>query len=183
MDFSLPKGLLMGVSTAATQIEGGEVNSNWNDWDRQGRITDGTDPAKDNDHWIAWQEDTRLLSQMGMQIYRFGLEWARIMPTPDTVDETAIERYRQELILLQAQGIRPLLTIHHFTNPMWFESLGGFTKRENLDHYLDFVQLAADRFGDLVSDYITINEPNVYTTNSFFFGMFNFFTSCRKFFH
>lgn len=171
MDFSLPKGLLLGVSTAATQIEGGEVNSNWNDWYRQGRITDGTDPAKDNDHWIAWREDTQLLAQMRLQIYRFGLEWSRIMPTPDRVDEAAIEQYRQELILLRQQNIRPLLTIHHFTNPMWFERLGGFTKRENLDYYLAFVRLVADRFGDLVSDYITINEPNVYTTNSFFFGM------------
>ena len=171
MNFSLPKGLLMGVSTAATQIEGGDVNSNWNDWFQQGRIKDGTNPAQDNDHWQHWEEDTDLMAKMGLHLYRFSIEWARLMPTADTVDEAAVLRYRQELQLLKEKGIRPLLTIHHFTNPMWFEKMGAFEKRENLSYYLQLVELAVDRFGDLCSDYITINEPNVYATNSYFFGM------------
>ena len=170
MPFSLPKDLWMGVSTAATQIEGGDVNSNWNDWFRQGRIKDGTDPATANDHWKMWREDTELMSRLGIRVYRFSVEWARLMPEMGQVDEAAVERYRRELLLLKEKDIRPLLTIHHFTNPMWFEELGGFSRRENLHHYLELVALVADRFGDLVSDYITINEPNVYATNSFFFG-------------
>lgn len=171
MRFSLPKGLKMGVATAATQIEGGDVNSNWNDWYKQGRITDGTDPATGNDHWVKWQEDTDLMVKMGLQIYRFGIEWARIQPREGVTDDTVIDRYRQELLLLKEKGIRPLLTIHHFTNPMWFENKGGFAKRENLHHYLELVELTVRSFGDLCSDYITINEPNVYATNSFCFGM------------
>lgn len=170
MAFLLPKGLLMGVSTAATQIEGGDVNSNWNDWFKQGKISDGTDPATANDHWEKWETDTELMSQLGIEIYRFSIEWARLMPQAGQVDEAAIDRYRRELLLLCGKKIRPLLTIHHFTNPMWFELLGGFTRRENLHYYLELVELVAERFGDLVSDYITINEPNVYATNSFFFG-------------
>lgn len=171
MEFKLKKGLLLGVSTAATQIEGGDVNSNWNDWYRQGKIKDGTDPATGNDHWEKWEEDVNLMAQMGIRIYRFGIEWARLVPAPGQVNEEAVARYRQELMALKAHNIQPLLTIHHFTNPMWFENLGGFTKQENLHYYLELVELTADRFGDLVSDYITINEPNVYATNSFFFGM------------
>lgn len=170
MAFLLPKGLLMGVSTAATQIEGGDVNSNWNDWFKQGKISDGTDPATANDHWEKWETDTELMSELGIEIYRFSIEWARLMPQAGQVDEAAIDRYRRELLLLCEKKIRPLLTIHHFTNPMWFEQLGGFTRRENLHYYLELVELVAERFGDLVSDYITINEPNVYATNSFFFG-------------
>ena len=171
MAFSLPKNMLLGVSTASMQIEGGELDTNWNDWYRQGFIKDGTDPATGNDHWVKWQEDTALLSQMGMQLYRFGVEWARLMPAEGQVDESAVERYRQELTALRQRGIRPLLTIHHFSNPMWFENKGGFTKRENLHYYLELVALVAERFGDLCSDYITINEPNVYAVNSYFFGM------------
>ena len=171
MAFSIPNGMLMGVSTAATQIEGGDVHSNWNDWYAQGRIKDGTDPATDNDHWQAWEEDTQLMAQMGLQIYRFGIEWARLMPREGEVDETAVTRYRQELQLLREQGIRPLMTIHHFTNPMWFEEKGAFSKRENLHYYLELVELAARRFGDLCSDFVTINEPNVYATNSYMFGL------------
>lgn len=170
MKFSLPKDLLMGVSTASMQIEGGNVDANWNDWYRKGFIKDGTDPAVGNDHWVAWQQDTALLSQMGMQLYRFSVEWARILPEEGRVDETVLERYRQELLLLKEKNIRPLLTVHHFSNPMWFERKGGFTKRENLHYYLELVELVVSRFGDLCSDYITINEPNVYAANSFFFG-------------
>ena len=170
MEFTLPKGMLMGVSTASMQIEGGDVNANWNDWYHQGRITDGTDPAKANDHWKFWQEDTDLMQEMGLQIYRFSVEWARLMPQKDQIDEAAVERYRQELLRLQEHGIRPLLTIHHFSNPMWFEKMGAFAKKENLCHYIRLVELVVERFGDLCSDYITINEPNVYATNSYCFG-------------
>lgn len=171
MEFSIPKGMLMGAATAATQIEGGNVDSNWNDWYQRGFIKDGTNPATYNDHWEKWQEDTHIMSDMGLQIYRFGIEWARLMPEEGHINEDAIARYRQELLLLQEKGIRPLLTIHHFTNPMWFERKGAFQKRENLHYYLELVELTVDRFGDLCSDYITINEPNVYATNSYFFGM------------
>lgn len=170
MEFRLKEGMLLGVATAATQIEGGDVNSNWNDWYRQGRIKDHTDPATGNDHWENWETDVELMAQMGMQVYRFGVEWARIIPEPGVINEDAIDRYRQEIKALKAKGIEPLLTIHHFSNPMWFERLGAFTRRENLRHYLDLVALIAERFGDLVSDYITINEPNVYATNGYFFA-------------
>ncbi len=171
MNFTIPRGMLMGVSTASMQIEGGEQDTNWNDWYRRGMIKDGTNPATGNDHWVKWREDTALMARMGLQIYRFGVEWARLMPREGEVDEAAVARYREELLLLREYGIRPLLTIHHFSNPMWFESKGAFEKRENLRHYLDLVELVIDRFGDLCSDYITINEPNVYAANSYFFGL------------
>ena len=170
MKFFIPYGMEMGVATASMQIEGGALDTNWHDWYRKGFIKDGTDPATGNDHWEKWQSDTALMAQMGLQVYRFGIEWARLLPRPGEVDEAAVERYRQELTLLRAHHIRPLLTIHHFSNPMWFEELGGFEKRENLHYYLELVELAVRRFGDLCSDFITINEPNVYATNSFFFG-------------
>ena len=76
------------------------------------------------------------------------------MPKEGQVDEAAIARYREERTALQEKGIRPLLTIHHFSNPMWFERKGAFTKRENLHYYLELVELVIDRFGDLCSDYI-----------------------------
>lgn len=171
MEFRIKEGMKLGVATAATQIEGGQTHSNWNDWYHRGKILDGTDPATGNDHWEKWEADTELMARMGLQIYRFGVEWARLVPAPGEVNEAAVQRYRQEIQALKARNIAPLLTIHHFSNPMWFEKLGGFTKRENLHFYLELVEMVADRFGDLISDYITINEPNVYATNSYFFGI------------
>ena len=170
MEFRLPEGLLLGVSTAAAQIEGGDTDSNWNDWYKQGRIKDGTDPSLANDHWLKWRQDTELLAEMGMQTYRFGVEWSRLFPQQGKPDETAVEQYRQELLLLREKGIVPLLTIHHFGNPMWFERKGGFARWENLPDFLELVRLVVERFGDLVSNYITINEPNVYATNGFLWG-------------
>ncbi|MBQ7896762.1 MAG: glycoside hydrolase family 1 protein [Oscillospiraceae bacterium] len=170
MKFSIPKGMLMGVSTASMQIEGGDSNTNWNDWYKRGFIKDGTDPSIANDHWKYWREDIQLMADRGLQLYRFSVEWAKLMPSEGEIDESAVEHYRKELLLLKEKGIRPLLTIHHFSNPMWFEEKGAFEKRENLHYYLELVELVIDRFGDLCSDYITINEPNVYATNSYFFG-------------
>ncbi|NLK28710.1 MAG: glycoside hydrolase family 1 protein [Clostridiales bacterium] len=160
----------LGVASAATQIEGGECGHNWNDWYAKGKIKDHSNPARATDHYHLWKEDTDLMAKMKIQHYRLGIEWARICPKEGKVDDAAIAHYREELLYLKEKGIAVLLTIHHFTNPMWFERKGGFTKKENLKDFLDFVELVVNSFGDLVSEYITINEPNVYATNSYYFG-------------
>lgn len=170
MRLEFPQGFLLGVSSASAQIEGGEVGSNWNDWYHRGFIKDGSDPAVADDHWNRWREDCELMASLHLPIARLGIEWARVMPERGKPDEAVITRYRQELAYLKELGIRPLVTLHHFSNPMWFEEAGGFAKRENLEDFLDFARLCVRRFGDLVSDWITINEPNVYATNGYFYG-------------
>ena len=170
MKLRFPEGFMLGVSSASTQIEGGEVGSNWNDWYHKGHIKDGSDPAVANDHWNRWREDSDLMAAMGLHVCRLGLEWARLMPKCGEVSEEAVRHYREELSYLRDLGIRPLVTLHHFSNPIWFEKKGAFEKRENLKDFLDFVRLCAERFGDLVDDWITINEPNVYATNGYCFG-------------
>lgn len=170
MTFQLKDGLLLGSASAATQIEGGELDHNWNDWYHRGKIHDGSNPAHSTDHYKRWREDAELMADMGLKIYRLGIEWARLCPNEDKVDEAAVAHYREELTYLKEKGISVLLTIHHFTNPMWFEKKGGFTKKENIKYYMDLVALVVRSFGDLVSEYITINEPNVYATQSYYFG-------------
>lgn len=171
MPFKLKENLLLGAAAASTQIEGGgECGHNWNDWYRRGKIRDGSDPARSTDHYSRWREDADLMAAMGLKVYRLGIEWARLCPAQDRVDEAAVAHYREELIYLKEKGIQPLLTIHHFTNPMWFENKGGFARTENINHFMDFVALTVHSFGDIVSEYITINEPNVYAVNSYYFG-------------
>lgn len=169
--FVLKKDMKLGVATAATQIEGGDTGSSWNSWYKKGRIKDGSNPARANDHYNRFREDTDLLAFMGMEIYRFGVEWSRIEPEEGKFSKEALSHYREEILLLRESGIMPLLTLHHFTNPLWFEQIGGFESARAEEIFLRFVEKVVSFVGDIVSEYITINEPNVYATNSYFFGV------------
>ncbi|MBQ7915284.1 MAG: glycoside hydrolase family 1 protein, partial [Firmicutes bacterium] len=171
MKYNLKEGLLLGTATAATQIEGGDTNNNWARFAAEGKVMDGTSPLNADDHYRRWKEDIDLMSEMGMQIYRFGIEWSRIEPQQGEYNFEAINHYREEIQYMIDKGIRPLLTIHHFTNPLWFEDMGGFTHPDAPDIFMTFVKKVVAYYGDLVSDYITINEPNVYATNSLFYGI------------
>ena len=171
MEFQLKPNLLLGAATAATQIEGGDQNNNWYGWYRQGHIKGDADPSIATDHYNRWQDDLKLMSAMGIQCYRMGIEWSRVEPEDGVFDETAIAHYRDEIQALLDRGIRPLLTLHHFNNPMWLEERGGFLNRDNITCYLLYVRKMVESLGDLVSEYITINEPNVYAFNSYFQGI------------
>ncbi len=168
--FSLKPGMLLGAASAATQIEGGELDSSWIDWYKQGHIVDGSTPARSNEHYRLFREDAALMRDLGLQIYRLGIEWARIEPEEGKFDEDAIAHYLEEIRLLRSYGIEPLVTLHHFTNPMWFENKGAFEDSANIKTFLLFVEKVVSAFGGAVNEYITINEPNVYATNGYFFG-------------
>lgn len=166
-------GVLLGVATAATQIEGGDVASSWTDWaDRPGTIRDGSSPRRATDHWKRWREDTELMASLGVQVYRMSVEWARLEPRPGAWDGAAFEHYRDELHLLRDNGIRPLVTLHHFSQPLWFERDGGWLGPGALWAWERFVAEVVTRLGDLVTEWVTINEPNVFVTGAHVFGDF-----------
>lgn len=168
--FQLKEGLLLGVATAGAQIEGGDDGSNWARFSAEGKIADGTSILRATDHWNRWQEDIDLMAEMGIKVYRFGIEWSRIEPVRGKFSEDAIAHYRREIEYMKEREIAPLLTLHHFTHPLWFEDNGGFTSPESIDLFMNYVAFVIDRLGDIVSEYITINEPNVYATNSLLWG-------------
>ena len=170
MKFTLKEGLLLGSATAATQIEGGDENNNWARFAAEGKVKDGSTPVTADDHYNRFREDIDLMAEMGLSAYRFGIEWSRIEPSRGEYDDRAIAHYREEISYMKEKGIRPLLTIHHFTNPLWFEDMGAFECKESPEIFLSFVRKVVESFGDLVSEYITINEPNVYATQSLLWG-------------
>ena len=170
MDFKLKAGLLLGSATAATQIEGGDENNNWARFAAEGKVKDGSTPVRADDHYARFREDIDLMAEMGLQIYRLGIEWSRIEPKRGEYCEEALAHYREEIAYMISKGIRPLLTLHHFTNPLWFEDMGAFEHKDSPEIFLSLVKKSIESFGDLVSEYITINEPNVYATNSLLFG-------------
>jgi beta-glucosidase len=162
--------LELGVATAATQIEGGEADTNWHRWAAEGRIKDGSTPERAADHWQRVDEDVALLKELGIGHYRMGLEWARIEPQEGVFDQIAIAHYRDELTKLRAAGIAPLVTLHHFNNPWWLEKQGAWVGRGAITSYLAYVKRVVLELKDLVSEWITINEPNVYATQGYVFG-------------
>ena len=168
--FQLPADFLLGSATAATQIEGGDRNNSWYDWYRKGHIRDGASPERACDHWNRFRDDVALLAGMHHKIYRMGLEWSRIEPEKDVFDDQAMAHYREELLLLRQNCIRPLVTLHHFSNPLWLEREGGFESPEIVSRFVRYVRYVVSHIGDIASEYITINEPNVYITNGYIFG-------------
>ena len=113
MKFTLKKGLLLGSATAATQIEGGDENNNWARFAKEGKVNDGSTPVTADDHYNRFREDIDLMAEMGLEIYRFGIEWSRIEPSRGEYSEEAIAHYREEISYMIEKGIKPLLTIHH----------------------------------------------------------------------
>jgi len=169
--FSLPASLLLGAATAATQIEGSSIPNSWLDWAEQGKIKDGTSPLISADHWNRYEEDIALMAKMGMSIYRLGIEWSRIEPEDGVFDASAIEHYRRLIKLLQKNKIQVLVTLHHFTNPLWFEKMAAFEEEKSIDIFLRFVTYVVESLKDLVDEWISFNEINVYAVNGYFFGI------------
>lgn len=169
--FRLPEDFLMGSATAAAQIEGGNSGNNWYRWSEQGTIRDGSSFLREDDHWNRYREDVALLKSLGHKVYRMSLEWSRIEPRKGEFDAVAMKHYRDEIELLVQNGIRPLVTLHHFTHPLWLCDEGEFETEDVVPLFVRYVRYVVENIGDLVAEYITINEPNVYVANGYIFGI------------
>lgn len=161
--FRLPDDFKLGTATASLQIEGGDRNNSWYRWSQQpGRIRDGSSPLIADDHWNRLKQDTALMKRLNVTVYRMSLEWSRIEPAEGAFDKKAIGHYREEILLLKKAGIEPLVTLHHFSNPLWMEDSGGWLADSAIGRFKRYAEYVADNLGDLVSEWVTINEPNVY---------------------
>lgn len=169
--FRFPEKFLIGSATAGAQIEGGDKNNSWYAWCVKGNIKDKSNIVRAGDHWNRYKEDIELLAGMNQKIYRMGLEWSRIEPEEGKFSQEAIDHYRSELSDLIGKGIRPLVTLHHFTNPLWLCEIGEFENPDVIKYYLRYVRFVVENLGDLISEYITINEPNVYALNGYVAGL------------
>jgi beta-glucosidase len=181
-----------GVSTAATQIEDMNPETDWYAWTEpvaQGGLGKGTFIGDATKGFSMVDTDVALLGQLGVDSYRFSIEWARIEPEHDVIDETAIQHYRAELGALRAMGIRPLVMVHYFSSPIWTDDphdpsctngplptnlcgLGSPGGAQIVTEMGQHAQLLAQRFGDLVDEWGTVNEPIVYLLAAYGAGQF-----------
>ncbi len=165
---SFPESFRWGTATAAHQVEGNLVN-NWTVHE----AAKGLEPSGAAcDHWSRWNDDFQLLSDLGMTSYRFSIEWSRLEPTEGAWEENALAVYSAMVDDLLARGIRPVVTLHHFSHPDWWETKGGFADRANLPSFVAYCERVFEALSDRVSTWVTINEPTVFSTMGYTLGMF-----------
>ncbi|PIT98915.1 MAG: hypothetical protein COT74_11745 [Bdellovibrionales bacterium CG10_big_fil_rev_8_21_14_0_10_45_34] len=177
-----PKEFKWCVATAAYQIEGNNIHSDWWEAENSARNENAGTVAPfirraqrsgvATDHWNRIDDDVRLLKDLGVQSYRFSLEWARLEPQNGVWDEAAFEHYDKEIDHLLAAGIEPWVTIHHFTHPAWFMRLGGWASDSSVTYFERFVEKVIHRWGNKIKTWITFNEPNVLLNAQYVGGMF-----------
>ena len=160
---SFPPGFLWGAATSAHQVEGG---NQWNDWWRfeqqPGRIHGGASSGDACRHWERFDADFALAAADGHTAHRFSIEWSRIEPERGRIDAAAVTHYHEVLASLRRHGLKPVVTLHHFTNPLWIADQGGWENADTIDAFCEFVRLCAREFGSEVDWWCTINEPEVY---------------------
>jgi beta-glucosidase len=168
---TFPPGFLWATATAAHQVEGNNTNSDWWAFEQEpGRIADGETSGIAIDHYNRYREDFALLRKLRNNAHRLSIEWARIEPVQGEFDSRQVRHYRDVLGELREQGMAPFLTLHHFSNPIWFAARGGWSAPGAAEAFLPFVRRVVDELGDLVSVWCTINEPNIYATQGWIFG-------------
>lgn len=171
--FHFPPDFLWGVATAAYQVEGYATNSQWWEWEqRPNTIKRGHRSEAACDWWRNAEQDFILAQDMGLKSIRLSVEWSRIEPEPGRFDASAIERYRQMLSAMRARGLVPMVTLHHFSEPLWFAQRGGWLAHDAVALFTRFVEYVATQLGDLVNLWCTINEPNVYAYMGYVAGTF-----------
>ena len=150
------------MGTSAHQVEGGNDRNDWWDWEqRPGAVHGGDRSGAACRHRERYEEDLDLVRGLGLNAYRFSVEWSRLEPEPGRYDDDALEHYRAVARACRARGLSPMVTLHHFTIPRWFAAKGGFERHENIPQFIRFVRWIGAGLGDLVDHWITVNEPEV----------------------
>lgn len=161
---------LWGAGSSAHQTEGGNRN-NWTEWEKLGRVANGEESGRAADHYHRYGEDFALAKKLGHNAHRFSIEWSRIEPEPGVIDEAAIEHYSQVIAELRRLEIEPMVTLYHYTLPVWAAKQGGWLNRKTVDDFGRFVMTAVRALGSDVTYWVTVNEPTVLTTFSYIGGL------------
>ncbi|MGB8214317.1 MAG: family 1 glycosylhydrolase [Anaerolineales bacterium] len=164
--FHFPKGFLWGTATAAHQVEGNNTNNNWWKWEQEGHTAGKSGLACD---WWGgrWKEDLDRAAEAGQSAHRLSVEWSRIQPAPDRWDESALDHYRTILRGLRDRNMTAMVTLHHFTDPLWLSEMGAWTNPATVPLFEKFVRKTVEALKEYCTLWCTINEPNVYALEAY----------------
>lgn len=159
---TFPPDFLWGTATSSYQVEGNNTNSDWYAWEAPGRIRGDVGCGDGCNWWDNAESDLDIAAEMGTNAHRLSLEWSRIEPQPSVFDAAAIDRYRAILQGCHDRGLEPMVTLHHFSNPLWLVDKGDFNNDIVVDYFRRFTAKVVAELGDLIPKWITINEPITY---------------------
>ncbi len=158
-DFRFPSDFLWGAATAAHQVEGDNRTSDWWEWEHRPGSPCPEPSGIACDHYHRYPDDVRLLAGLGLNTYRYSVEWARIERAEGDYDEGELEHYRTMTETVRAAGLTPMVTLHHFTLPQWLADRGGWTAPDAPEVFARYCERVVRRLGDLVDWWCTVNEP------------------------
>ena len=163
-----PGGFLWGAATSPTQVEGHIEN----EWTRFTAL-DGANCHIACDNYHRYPEDIEWMSKLGMNAYRFGIEWSRLQPAPFApLNQKELARYVDMLDRLRAAGITPMVVLHHFSNPHWINAAGGWTNAATISAFVDYVRKLVAVLKERVFIWNTFNEPDTYACVAYLLGGF-----------
>jgi beta-glucosidase len=160
---AFPKGFLWGAATAGHQVEGNNTNSD--QWLLEYvRPSVALQPSGDADNsFDLWETDLDLVKALGLNAYRFSLEWARIEPEPGVFSTAMLDHYKRMILGCRARGLTPVVTFNHYAAPRWFAALGGWTHAQSPSLFARFCERAARHLAAGIGYAATLNEPNIGT--------------------
>ena len=161
---NFPKDFKWGTATSSHQVEGNNTNNQWHVWEQTpGHIVDGDTCGLACDWWRNAEADFDRMVELGLNAHRLSIEWSRIEPSEGRFDDDAVDRYRRMLLELRRRGIEPMVTLHHFTNPIWLEEQCGWEEAGVvLPKFERYAAKVVRSLGDLCDLWCTVNEPNIY---------------------
>lgn len=189
---AFPPDFLWGAATSAHQIEGGNTNNNWYQFETLPEFAGKTAAPSGQaaNGWNLFEQDADLGAALGLDVYRFSVEWSRIEPSLGTWDEDALAHYDRVIDATVQRGMQPMITLHHFTDPIWVldlrqldaclgenppigdQNLCGWQNPRVAEEWVKFVEKVAARYGDRVDWWVTINEPMVPPIVGWVYGAF-----------
>ena len=161
-EFTFPKDFLWGAATSSHQVEGNNTNNDWWQWEQ--RIPLKMRSGQACDGWNRFEEDFKLAQTLGLTAHRFSLEWSRIEPSPGQFDDSALDHYREMILSLKSKGMEPIVTLNHFTIPLWFVHKGGWLSKKSSELFARYVRKVTEALGSHVHYWITIKNgiENIY---------------------
>jgi hypothetical protein len=163
-----PPGFLWGTATSPTQVEG-HIENEWTNFTAQ----DGGHCRIACDHYHRYPEDIEWMSKLSVNAYRFGIEWSRLQSAPFApLNQNELARYVDLLDRLKVKNITPMVVLHHFSNPPWINSIGGWTNAATVPAFVDFVRQLVAVLKEKVFLWNTFNEPDTYACVAYLLGGF-----------